>query len=154
MTTFLREANAMEIHPLCQTLPEMSAEEFAALSRDIAEHGLIETIWTHQGRSIDGRHRNRALCELKIEPQYREWAAEGGSHLAFLVSRNLHCRHLVASQRAAIAAEVKPRLAAGGRSGGNGRPKSSLSATVTDKLRERPRTDSRADRAAWADVTP
>jgi hypothetical protein len=44
----------MEIHPLCQTFPEMSAEEYKALSKDIRDHGLLEPIWTHEGLIVDG----------------------------------------------------------------------------------------------------
>jgi ParB-like chromosome segregation protein Spo0J len=102
----------MEIHPVAEAFPAMSAEEFAALTDDIRKHGLLEPIWTYQGRIIDGRHRYWACEELEIEPRYQEWAGEGGSVLAFIVAKNLHRRHLTAAQRAAIAAEMKPKIKA------------------------------------------
>jgi hypothetical protein len=157
------EVDAMEIHPLCQTFPEMSTEEYKALSADIANHGLLEPIWTHQGQIIDGRHRYRAACELKIVPEYREWNGEGGSLLAVMVSKNLHRRHLDASQRAAIAAEVKPKIEAEireqlkskakaiGPRGGRGRKKG-LDENV--KTLSEPRRNARAEAAAMLDVAP
>jgi hypothetical protein len=42
-----------------------------------------------------------------IEPQYRQWAG-GGSLTAFVLSQNLHRRHLTDSQKAAVAVEVLP----------------------------------------------
>lgn len=86
----------------------MSAEEFAALVVDIREHGLREAIWLDgDGKIIDGRHRQRACDELGIQAAYRTWRGEG-SVLAFVLSLNLHRRHLTASQRAACAIDALP----------------------------------------------
>ena len=95
-----------EFHEVANIFPLMQGDEFDALKADIAANGLREPVWLHSdGRIIDGRNRYRACCELSIEPMYRTWDG-GGSPVSFVVSLNLHRRHLTESQRAMIAAKL------------------------------------------------
>ena len=71
--------------------------EFNALVADIREHGLREPIIVHEGEILDGRNRHRACQEIGIEPATVE---------AFVVSRNLHRRHLNEAQRSMVAAKL------------------------------------------------
>ena len=91
----------------------MSAEEFTALKLDIERNGQREPIWTYQGRIIDGRNRFKACSELNIKPVIREWQGNGSdtSLVAFVLSLNLHRRHLNSSQKAVIALEVEKQIA-------------------------------------------
>jgi hypothetical protein len=100
----------MEFHDVCNLFPMMADEEYRALVEDIREHGLREPIVVWQGKIIDGRNRYRACMELGITPQYREWDGRG-SLTAFVVSQNLHRRHLTASQKAVVALEIERMLA-------------------------------------------
>jgi len=99
----------MEFHPVANVFPLMTGDEFDALVTDIAENGQLEPIWTHQGQIIDGRNRYRACCQLGLVPEYREWAGIG-SLVAFVMSMNLHRRHLTSSQRAVVALDILPML--------------------------------------------
>src|SRR5262245_33034956 len=99
----------MEFHPVANLFPLMGPSEFDGLKADIAANWLREPIWTCNGQVIDGRSRLRACEELGIEPRFREWDGKG-SLAEFVVSMNLHQRHLNASQKAAVAAEVLPLL--------------------------------------------
>jgi len=67
--------------------------------------GLREPIWVYQGKIIDGRNRFRACQETKTEPRFREWDGQG-SLVSFVVSLNLHRRHLDESQRSMVAAKI------------------------------------------------
>ena len=87
----------------------MTAEEYAALKEDIAKHGLREAIWVHDGKIIDGRNRWNACQELNMTPRFREWDGNG-SLVAFIVTMNLHRRHLTSSQRAMVAVDMLPYL--------------------------------------------
>jgi DNA modification methylase len=89
--------------------PPMSAEEFAELKASIADNGLREPITRYRGQVIDGRNRLLACRDLGIEPVFVEWDGDG-SLTAFVADRNLHRRHLNASQRAALTADVRERL--------------------------------------------
>lgn len=100
---------ALEFHEVASVFPLMEGQEFTEFREDIREHGLKEPIWLHDGRIIDGRNRYRACQALNIEPELREWDGEGDL-TAFVVSLNLHRRHLTESQRAVVAARIKPRF--------------------------------------------
>jgi len=94
----------MEFHPTASIFPLMEGEEFTSLCQDIASNGLIEPIWTYQGLILDGRNRYRACQASGIEPVFRQYP--GGDPLGFVISQNLHRRHLNESQRAMIAARL------------------------------------------------
>ena len=101
----------MEFHSVANIFPLMNQDELEALSADIASNGQHEPIWTHEGKIIDGRNRYRACVAAGIEPRYRAW--DGcGSLVAFVLSLNLHRRHLNSSQRAVVSLEVEKYLAA------------------------------------------
>lgn len=99
-----------QFHEVANLFPLMSGEEFAALKQDIAENGLRESVWLHSdGSIIDGRNRYKACTELGIEPEYRTWNGEG-SLVQFVVSLNLHRRHLSSGQRAVVGLDMLPLL--------------------------------------------
>lgn len=92
-------------HEVAGLFPPMTDAEFEALKADIARFGLRDAITTYRGQVVDGGHRLRACRELGIEPRFVEWPG-AGSLVDFVVSRNLHRRHLAASQRAMVAARI------------------------------------------------
>jgi hypothetical protein len=128
--------STLTVHPVANVFPLMEGDEFEAFKADIAAHGQREPVWLHEGRIIDGRNRYRACQVLGIEVQTREWDGKG-SLVAFVVSLNMHRRHLTAGQRATLGVEVdllmakeaKERQRAGGKAAGRGRPKQ-VEATV------------------------
>ncbi len=87
-------------HPLSAAFPGMADEDFAQLKADIALHGQREPIIVHEGMVLDGWHRYRACTELGAEPKKFTFDAKADP-VAFVLSQNLHRRHLSASQRAA-----------------------------------------------------
>lgn len=95
---------AYEFHPLAGLFPLLEGKELEDLASDIATHGLADAITLYEGLILDGRNRYRA-CELAgIEPRYETYA--GAEPLAFVISKNLHRRHLNESQRAMVAARA------------------------------------------------
>lgn len=97
----------MEFHEVAGVFPPMGERDYQALKADIAQNGLKQPVIVYEGKIVEGRHRYRACIELGIEPRLMEWDGEG-SLVAFVVSMNLHRRHLTTSQRALLAAELKP----------------------------------------------
>lgn len=94
----------IQVDPVADIFPPMTTEQYAALKNDIALCGLREPAWLWQGRIIDGRHRARACEELGIELRTQEYT--GDDPIKFVVSLNLHRRHLDESQRAMVAANI------------------------------------------------
>lgn len=58
----------MEVHPLASTMPEMTAEEYEGLKRNIGAVGLLVPIVRFEGKILDGRHRYRACEEIGVPP--------------------------------------------------------------------------------------
>jgi hypothetical protein len=94
----------MKFHPYADILPLLEGEAFDALVVDIGTNGLLEPITIHEGMILDGRNRYRACAAAGIEPQFLEF--EGDDPLGFVLSLNLHRRHLSEAQRAMVAAEI------------------------------------------------
>lgn len=96
----------MNFHPLSELFPLMQGREFDELVADVKANGLREPIWTYDGQILDGRNRWRAceVGEVATRPM-REYA--GTDPLGFVVSLNIHRRHLDESQRGLVAARVE-----------------------------------------------
>jgi ParB-like chromosome segregation protein Spo0J len=99
------------IHPVANIFPEISEEELKILADDIKKHGLREPIILYDEKIIDGRSRYAACKIAAVSPRFRIW--EGNSSLVdYVLSLNLHRRHLTPGQKAAIAAEALPHYEA------------------------------------------
>lgn len=92
-------------HPLADLFPTMTPEEISRLASDIKTNGQLEPIVIHEGKILDGRNRY-TVCyhELKIEPKFVDF--DGTDPVAFVLSKNLHRRHLSESQRAMVAGRL------------------------------------------------
>jgi hypothetical protein len=99
-------------HPATVLFPMMGEAELRDLADDIAAHGLQHPIVMHEGMVLDGRNRMRA-CEMVDRPvDLIQWEPNGASPVEWVISTNLHRRHLTTSQRGAIAVEALPMLEA------------------------------------------
>jgi hypothetical protein len=94
----------LDPHPLADLFPALSGEAGHALAADIAAHGVREAIWLYQGQILDGRNRYNICRALVIACPTRDYT--GDDPLGFVVSMNLHRRHLTESQRALVAARL------------------------------------------------
>jgi len=95
----------LSIHPLAEIFPPMSDEEIKGLIDDIKANGLREPIILFEHKVLDGRNRHRACAELGIEPQTRQWDHKGDP-LDYVISKNMHRRHLNESQRGVVADKI------------------------------------------------
>ena len=93
-----------ELHPLCTLFPRIVGEEFETLVQDIKAHGLREPIILHDGMVLDGGNRLRACIAAGVKPGFMNFG--GGNLVEYVLSTNLHRRHLTAAQRSAITASV------------------------------------------------
>lgn len=121
-----------ELHPLCTLFPRITGAEFDALVADIKANGLREPIIIHEGMILDGGNRYRACIEAGVEPAVMKFG--GGNLVTYVLSANLHRRHLSPGQQAAIVSSAQDW----GRAQGDGKPGNLA------------RLDTRADRAAMS----
>lgn len=102
-----------KLHPLAELFPPMSDVEFQALKKDIAENGQEDRVTFWNSMLVDGRHRWRACNELGIECDAFDLECDEGELYQYVLSKNLHRRHLTESQRAMIAGKLA-KLKVGG----------------------------------------
>ena len=95
----------IELHPLCTLFPRMLDQEFMTLTADIKENGLRQPITLLDGMILDGGNRYRACLQAGVEPVFVNFA--GGNIVSFVLSANLHRRHMTAGQQAAIVASAQ-----------------------------------------------
>ncbi|WP_186125065.1 ParB N-terminal domain-containing protein [Burkholderia gladioli] len=100
----------LDLHPLCALFPRLDGVEFDALKADIAANGQRTPIVIHDGQILDGGNRYRACIELDREPIMIQF--DGADPLAYVLSLNLHRRHLSPGQQATIVAAATDWLAA------------------------------------------
>ena len=94
-----------DLHPLCTLFPRMVSTEFQALVADIKAHGLREPIVLHDGLILDGGNRYRACIQAGVDPHFSTFC--NGNPVSFVLSANLHRRHMTAGQQAAIVASAQ-----------------------------------------------
>jgi ParB-like chromosome segregation protein Spo0J len=102
------------IHPVADIFPLIEGREFAALVEDIRANGQMEpVVLDSEGQLIDGRNRARACQALGID--VKETRYTGDDVAVYIVSHNLHRRHLTDAQRAMVAARLANLPPEGGR---------------------------------------
>jgi N6-adenosine-specific RNA methylase IME4/ParB-like chromosome segregation protein Spo0J len=96
----------LEFHPLANVLPLIEGEEFERLVEDIRIRGLQEKITLYKGFVLDGRNRYRACKAAGFEIEVMNFDEyTGDDPLSFVISLNIHRRHLDESQRAMAGAK-------------------------------------------------
>lgn len=86
-------------HPLSAAFPAMSADELTRLTDDISTNGQRTPIVALGVEVLDGWHRYQACTAAGLEPVVEQY--QGDDPAQFVLSLNLHRRHLTDSQRAA-----------------------------------------------------
>jgi hypothetical protein len=94
-----------ELHPLCRWFPPLVDAAFDALRDDIKANGLRSPIVVHEGMILDGGNRYRACLDAGIEPRFEDFA--GNNIVHFVLSANLHRRHMTPGQQASIVASAQ-----------------------------------------------
>jgi hypothetical protein len=106
---------AFDFHPLADIFPLMEGAEFDELVADIAANKLRDKILLYEGMILDGRNRYRALRKLGLGPeQIREHCcvtrccidSDHGGPAAYVISANIHRRHLTAEQKRELIARL------------------------------------------------
>jgi ParB-like chromosome segregation protein Spo0J len=113
-TALPREGYAFEspanypTHRAARLFPLMGADELAALAEDIRQHGQRDPITLYRAEVLDGRNRKKACERAGVTPRYvlLTHLPDGCSPTDYVLSRNLHRRHLTPEQRRGVIAAV------------------------------------------------
>lgn len=96
-----------KIHPLADAFPLLEGEEFDQLVADIKSNGLGHSITLTADKSmiVDGRNRYRACDAANIDPNFDCLPTSFTEEqiAAFIMSENLHRRHLDTADKAKVA---------------------------------------------------
>jgi ParB-like chromosome segregation protein Spo0J len=96
-------------HEYARLFPMLSDEDIQELADDIAKNGLrIPIVIDADDKILDGRNRAAACAIAGVEPVFEPFVGNDEEKLAFVVSANIHRRHLTTSQRASVAAKLLP----------------------------------------------
>lgn len=97
------------IHPAANLFPMMSETEYEGLMEDIRVNGQRDPVTLWCDEVIDGRNRLRACEELGIDPDFTV-LSQDIDPVAWVLSHNLHRRHLTTAQRAMVAEKLATLL--------------------------------------------
>ena len=105
-------------HPAAEMFPMMSDDEIEDMALGIMDHGLRLPVWLYDdaelGRVVlDGRNRIAACRLAEVEPEFRVY--DGDDPASFVAEMNIKRRQLTTSQRAMMAAQIAPLVAADAR---------------------------------------
>lgn len=98
-------------HPVAAKFPLLEGDEALELRADLQAHGLREPIvldapLAEGGRILDGRNRERQCILAGVPVRYEVF--RGPDPIGYIISKNIKRRHLTASQRALLGAELIP----------------------------------------------
>jgi hypothetical protein len=99
---------AYDFHPLADMFPLMEGEDFDALVADIKANDLRDNMILYEGKILDGRNRYRACKAAGVEVHYWHFydLNDRLDPAAYVISANLHRRHLTAEQKREVIAKL------------------------------------------------
>jgi ParB-like chromosome segregation protein Spo0J len=86
--------------------PLMEGAEFEGLFADIQKHGLREPLTVYEDKILDGRNRERAAVEAGVELSFHHFSGSHDDARAFVISKNIHRRHLTFDQKQELVAAL------------------------------------------------
>jgi len=96
-----------EFHEIAQMFPLLEQEELNKLAEDIKKNGLLQPIILYEGKILDGRNRYLACNEINIKPRFITGNFKNKEEAEdYVISENLHRRHLNKDQLAVIFAQI------------------------------------------------
>lgn len=103
----MQQTTQYRIHPALELFPSLDGDAFDQLLEDIRRNGQRDAIVLDEyDVLLDGRARLRACQELGLQLKtMRRVDDDEAECAAYVISRNLHRRHLSESQRAMVAAK-------------------------------------------------
>lgn len=140
-----------EAHPAADIFPIMDDKALESLAEDIKAHGQLEPILVWEGKILDGRNRYLACVKAGKDPYILDAplsTISGRTPTEWVVSHNLHRRHLTTGQKAMIAVKILPRIEAETKAREAARKATGSVTTPADRPPTGKRAPESADKAA------
>ena len=96
-------------HAAADLFPMMQGIQWKEFKEDIRQNGFQESVTLYKGQILDGRNRYKAAVELDMLDDLPICEIDDDFDIdpyQWVISRNLHRRHLKESQRAIVAAKL------------------------------------------------
>jgi ParB-like chromosome segregation protein Spo0J len=110
--TMKHKVGPYKVHPVAGLFPMMDDTALVKLTEDIGTHGQREPIVLNHDETVivDGRNRYLACQNLGLEPdaEVLDDSYTDDDLRDYIISANLHRRHLTTGQRAVLATELLP----------------------------------------------
>jgi ParB-like chromosome segregation protein Spo0J len=102
-----QEQSDYEFHPYANLFPLMDDAALDDLAKDIEQNGQRQSITLYEGKILDGRNRYLACKRAGVIPAMLAVVdLEPDEVLDYVLSLNLHRRHLTSEQKRAVIAAV------------------------------------------------
>jgi hypothetical protein len=101
-----------EVHPYANWFPIMVDDQFEEFLKDIEEHGQQTPVVFLEDKILEGRNRAKAVDQLGKELKTVNFEELGTNQkpLEYVISSNLHRRHLTDTERLEIATQLAKLL--------------------------------------------
>lgn len=96
-------------HPAADLFPMMQGKQWEEFKEDIRQNGFQESVTLYKNQILDGRNRYKAAMELDMLDDLPISEIDDDHQFdpfQWVISRNLHRRHLTESQRGMVAAKL------------------------------------------------
>lgn len=96
-------------HPAADLFPMMQGIQWENFKEDIRQNGFQESVTLYKNQILDGRNRYKAAIELNMLDDLPIAEIDDDTNFdpyQWVISRNLHRRHLNESQRGMVAAKL------------------------------------------------
>jgi ParB-like chromosome segregation protein Spo0J len=96
-------------HPAADLFPMMQGKQWEEFKEDIRQNGFQESVTLYKNQILDGRNRYKAAIELDMLDDLPISEIDDDHQFdpfQWVISRNLHRRHLTESQRGMVAARL------------------------------------------------
>jgi ParB-like chromosome segregation protein Spo0J len=101
--------NQYQPHPAAELFPMMPDDQYESFKEDVRQNGFQQDITLYKGQILDGRNRYKAAVELDMLDDLPICEIDHDFEFdpfQWVISRNLHRRHLTESQRGMVAARL------------------------------------------------
>lgn len=102
-------------HPYAEIFPLVEGQPLWDMGKNIKEFGQLDKIMLYEDKVLDGRRREMACVREGVKPKYETFKGTDAEALEYVMSKNMHRRHLGEGDRVLAAARYAKAKGGGDR---------------------------------------